>query len=50
MFARTTRAIEDDPAGVYEQLRQKPDVPLRELDQFRRLLRLPVPAERAAAR
>lgn len=49
MFARTTRAIEDDPAGVYEQLRHQPGVPLRELEQFRRLLRLPVPAGRAAA-
>ena len=50
MFARTTRAIEEDPAGVYEQLRQKPDVPPRELEQFRRLLKLPVPAAPAAAR
>lgn len=49
MFARTTRAIEDDPAGVYEQLRRQPAVPARELDHFRRLLRLPVPAGRAAA-
>jgi hypothetical protein len=50
MFARTTRAIEDDPAGVYEQLQRQPAVPLRELDQFRRLLKLPVPAGRAAGR
>lgn len=50
MFARTTRAIDEDPAGVYEQLRQKPDVPPRELEQFRRLLKLPVPAAPAAAR
>jgi hypothetical protein len=50
MFARTTRAIEDDPAGVYEQLRRQPAVPQRELDEFRRLLRLPVPAGRAAVR
>jgi hypothetical protein len=49
MFARTTRAIDEDPAGVYEQLRQKPDVPPRELDQFRRLLKLPVPAASPAA-
>jgi hypothetical protein len=50
MFARTTRAIDEDPAGVYEQLRQRPDVPPRELEQFRRLLKLPVPAAPAAAR
>ncbi len=50
MFARTTRAIEDDPAGVYEQLQRQPAVPLRELDQFRRLLKLPVPGAPAAAR
>jgi hypothetical protein len=50
MFARTTRAIDDNPAGVYEQLRQQPDVPPRELEQFRRLLRLPVRAVPAAAR
>ena len=50
MFARTTRAIEEDPAGVYEQLRQRPDVPPRELEQFRRLLKLPAPAAPAADR
>jgi hypothetical protein len=50
MFSRTTRAIDEDPAGVYEQLRQRPDVPARELEQFRRLLKLPVPVAPAAAR
>src|SRR5207244_1271107 len=41
VFARTTRAIENDPAGVHELLRQRPDVPRRELEEFRQLLRLP---------
>lgn len=50
MFARTVQAIEQDAAGVYEQLRQKPDVPLRELEQFRRLLKLRAPTGPAAAR
>jgi len=50
MFARTTRAIDDDPAGVYEQLRQRPDVPRRELEEFRRLLRLPAPVVRPSGR
>ncbi|HUF93803.1 MAG TPA: hypothetical protein VMR23_15615 [Candidatus Limnocylindria bacterium] len=50
MFARTARAIDEDPAGVYALLRQKSDVPLRELEQFRRLLKLPAPAGPAAAR
>lgn len=49
MFARTTRAIEENPVGVYEQLRQRPDVPPRELEQFRRLLKISVPAAPAAA-
>ena len=50
MFARTVQAIEQDPAGVYEQVRQRPDVPLRELEKFRRLLKLPAPSGPAAAR
>ena len=41
VFARTSRAVEDDPGGVYEKLRRRPDVPARELDSFRRLLGLP---------
>jgi hypothetical protein len=39
-FARASRAIEDNPADVYERLRQRPDVPLRELQEFGRLLNL----------
>jgi hypothetical protein len=37
-FARASQAIEEDPARVYEQLRQRPDVPQRELEEFGRLL------------
>jgi hypothetical protein len=39
-FARVSRAIEDNPADVYERLRQRPDVPERELQEFGRLLNL----------
>lgn len=38
VFARVSRAIEDNPAEVYEKLRQRPDVPARELAEFARLL------------
>lgn len=41
LFARTTQAIETDPAGVFEKVRQRPDTPARELEEFRRLLNLP---------
>src|SRR5437667_100723 len=41
VFARTTRAIEHDPAGVHELLRLRPDVSRPELEAFRQLLRLP---------
>lgn len=41
VFARTTHAIEEHPAAVYEALRQRPDVPRHELEEFRRLLSLP---------
>ena len=40
VFARVSRAIEDDPSGVYERLRQRPDVPGREMEEFGRLLNL----------
>ncbi len=40
VFARASRAIESDPAGVYALLRQRPDVPPRELEEFRGLLEL----------
>lgn len=38
VFARASRAIEERPAEVYAQLRQRPDVPPRELEEFRQLL------------
>ncbi len=38
VFARASRAIDDDPAGVYGQLRRRPDVPKHELEEFGRLL------------
>lgn len=40
VFSRTTRAIDSDPGGVHELLRQRPDVPPRELEEFRQLLQL----------
>ncbi len=39
-FARASRAVEENPGGVYEQIRQRPDVPARDLEDFRRLLNL----------
>jgi hypothetical protein len=49
LFARTTRAIEENPAAVYELLRKRAGIPRRELEEFRRLLNLPPGAEPAAA-
>lgn len=40
VFARASRAIDGDPAGVVELVRQRPDVPRRELEEFGRLLQL----------
>jgi len=40
-FARVTRAIEEDPARVYQLVSERSDVPRHELEEFRRLLRLP---------
>jgi hypothetical protein len=40
-FAKTARAINEDPARVYDALRRRPDVPQRELEEFRRLLGIP---------
>jgi hypothetical protein len=45
LFAETTHAIEADPAGVFEKVRRRPDVPLAELESFRRLLNLPRAAQ-----
>jgi hypothetical protein len=49
MFARTTHAIEENPAAVWGALRERPDVPRRELEEFRRLLSLPSVVDPTAA-
>jgi hypothetical protein len=41
VFAKVSRAIEDNPADVYARVRDRPDVPRQELEEFRKLLRLP---------
>ena len=40
VFARASRAIDERPAEVLAQLRQSPDVPQRELEEFRQLLKV----------
>lgn len=40
VFARASRGIESDPAGVYALVRQHPDAPAHELEEFRQLLEL----------
>jgi hypothetical protein len=40
-FAKTARAINEDPVRVHDALRRRPDVPQRELEEFRRLLGIP---------
>ena len=35
LFAKVSRAIEDDPAGVYAKLRERTDVPQANLEEFR---------------
>ncbi|HEY3067268.1 MAG TPA: hypothetical protein VGL09_15855 [Methylomirabilota bacterium] len=41
VFAKTTRAVEADPAGVCAHLRDNPEISRAQLDEFRRLLNLP---------
>jgi hypothetical protein len=41
VFARVSRAIEENAAEVYQRVRERPDVPRPELHLFRGLLRLP---------
>ena len=41
VFEKTTRALNDNPAAVLEALRQHPDTPARELEEFGRLLLSP---------
>lgn len=41
LFAKVLRAVEERPAELYAALDRRPDVPRRELETFRTLLRLP---------
>jgi hypothetical protein len=41
IFARVLQAVDEKPAALYASLRERPDVPQRELEQFRVLLKLP---------
>jgi len=41
VFARASRAIEENPSEVYQKVSARADVPRQELEQFRELLRLP---------
>lgn len=41
VFAKVSRAIEDNPADVYARVRDWPGTPRPELEEFRKLLRLP---------
>ena len=41
VFAKVSRAIEDNPADVYARVRGQAGVPRPELEAFRKLLRLP---------
>lgn len=41
LFARASRVIDENPALVLEHLRQRPDVPHAELEEFRQLLGVP---------
>ena len=49
LFAKTSRAIDADPAGVLEKVRQRPDVPPRDLEEFSRLLGFPVAGPKPGA-
>ena len=40
VFARVSQAVQENPAGVYEQLRHRPETPRRELEEFRQLLKV----------
>jgi hypothetical protein len=41
VFSKVSRAVETNPADVYARLRARPDVPQPELEEFRKLLRVP---------
>lgn len=38
LYAKVSRALEEDPAGVFAKLRERPDVPPAQLEEFRALL------------
>ena len=38
VFARVSQAVQENPSSVYEQLRQRPDTPRQELEEFRQIL------------
>jgi len=40
VFSKVSQAVEENPAGLYDQLRQRPETPRRELAEFRQLLNL----------
>jgi hypothetical protein len=44
VFQKTTRILDDSPAAALETLRQRPDTPRRELEEFARLLSRPAAA------
>jgi len=51
VFEKTTRALNDNPAAVLETLRQRPETPRRELEEFARvLLSAPAATARSTAR
>jgi hypothetical protein len=51
VFEKTTRALNDNPAAVVETLRQRPETPRRELEEFARvLLSAPAATARSTAR
>jgi hypothetical protein len=41
VFAKVCRAIEDNAADVYARIKERPDVPRQELEEFRKLLGVP---------
>jgi len=41
VFAKVSRAAEENPAALVQELAQQPDVMPRELAEFRRLLNVP---------
>ena len=41
VFSKVSRAIEDNAADVMAKVRARPDVPKAELEEFRKLLRVP---------